>query len=104
MAAGRRAGLYAGYSNGKGIFVPAGTAVELYATTLHYAPCQADEHGFRCSVILPRGTNGELKEKPVVRCGEEKLMTAVNKWLIGHAQGGLSGDCFIGLKGENLTV
>lgn len=88
----------------KAFFVPAGTAVELYATTLHYAPCQADEHGFRCSVILPRGTNGELKEKPVVRCGEEKLTTAVNKWLIGHAQGGLSGDCFIGLKGENLTV
>ena len=26
-------------------FVPAGTAVELYATTLHYAPCSAQEGG-----------------------------------------------------------
>lgn len=30
-------------ANAEGFFVPAGTAVELYATTLHYAPCQASE-------------------------------------------------------------
>ena len=35
--------------------VPAGTAVEMYATTLHYAPCMTSEKGFRCVVILPRG-------------------------------------------------
>ena len=34
-------------------FVPAGTAVELYATTLHYAPFQVKEDGFRCVIVLP---------------------------------------------------
>ena len=33
----------------KAFRVPAGTAVELYATTLHYAPCHAHEGGFRCA-------------------------------------------------------
>lgn len=44
-------------------FVPAGTGVELYATTLHYAPCTAQEGGFRCVVVLPKGTNEELHLK-----------------------------------------
>ena len=35
--------------------VPAGTLVEVYATTLHYAPCQAEKDGsFRVLVALPR--------------------------------------------------
>lgn len=88
----------------KAFFVPAGTMVEVYGTTLHYAPCQADEKGFRCVVVLPRGTNAELKKKPEVRCGEEKLLAAVNKWLIGHEEGGLPEGSFIGLKGDNLMV
>ncbi len=88
----------------KAFYVPAGTMVELYGTTLHYAPCQTDERGFRCVIVLPRGTNEELKRKPEVHCGEEKLLTAVNKWLIGHAEGGLPEGSFLGLKGENLTV
>ena len=29
---------------------------------------------------------------------------AVNKWLIGHAEGGLPEGSFIGLKGENIEV
>ena len=39
--------------------VPAGTAVELYATTLHYAPCSADDGGFQVGIVLPaHRTNG----------------------------------------------
>ena len=41
--------------------VPAGTVIEVYATTLHYAPCTAEgESGFRCVVVLPAGTNTDL--------------------------------------------
>ena len=40
--------------------VPAGNAVEVYATTLHYAPCHVKETGFQCVVVLPKGTNTEL--------------------------------------------
>ena len=87
--------------------VPAGTAVELYATTLHYAPCGVDNKGFQVAVILPRGTNFELTTehaKCPVCGGEDALITAANKWLIGHEEGGLPKGSFIGLKGKNLNV
>ena len=83
--------------------VPAGTAVEVYATTLHYAPCHVKDEGFRCVIVLPRDTN--LDMEPVeVKDPEDRLLFARNKWLIGHAQGGLPEGAFIGLKGENLSV
>ena len=83
--------------------VPAGTAVEVYATTLHYAPCHVKDEGFRCVIVLPRDTN--LDMEPVeVKDPEDRLLFARNKWLIGHAQGGLPEGVFIGLKGENLSV
>lgn len=83
-------------------YMPAGTAVELYATTLHYAPCSVHEDGFRCVIVLPKGTNGELTFTPADH-GENRLLTAVNKWLIAHEEAGIEG-AFCGLKGENLTV
>ncbi len=83
-------------------FVPAKTAVELYATTLHYAPCTAKEGGFRCVIILPEGTNTELTF-PIGENGEDRLITAKNKWLIAHEEAGIEG-AFCGLKGENITL
>ena len=82
--------------------VPAGTAVELYATTLHYAPCHVKEGGFQVAVILPAGTNYPLEETHAN--GEDALITAKNKWLIGHAEGGLPEGSFLGLKGKNLDI
>lgn len=89
--------------------VPAGVAVEVYATTLHYAPCDVDNKGFKVAVILPKGTNYPLKTAHTkVENGkapnEDALITAVNKWLIGHAEGGLDEGTFIGLKGKNLCL
>ena len=83
--------------------VPAGTAVEVYATTLHYAPCHVKDEGFRCVIVLPRDTNLVLATVEV-KDPEDRLLFARNKWLIGHAQGGLPEGAFIGLKGENLSV
>lgn len=82
--------------------LPAGTGVELYATTLHYAPCTAQEGGFRCVIVLPKGTNEELTFVPAKE-GESHLLTAVNKWLIAHEDAQIKG-AFCGLKGENLEV
>lgn len=89
--------------------VPAGTAVEIYATTLHYAPCHVEDGGFQVAVVLPKGTNYELKAAHAkVENGkapnEDALLAAVNKWLIGHAEGGLPEGSFLGLKGENLSL
>lgn len=88
--------------NAEAFFVPAGTAVELYATTLHYAPCTAQEGGFRCVIILPKGTNEECTF-PTEKTGENRLLAAVNKWLIAHEEAEIPG-AFCGLKGKNLTV
>lgn len=97
-----REGDYYDTSLAEAFFVPAGTAVELYATTLHYAPCSAGAGGFRCVIVLPRGTNEELPFHPEAT-GENRLLTAVNKWLIAHEEAGIEG-AFCGLKGENITV
>lgn len=83
--------------------VKAGTAVELYATTLHYAPCNVEASGFRDVIVLPKGTNYPLRACHDVT-GEDKLLAATNKWLIGHAEGGLSEGSFLGLKGKNISV
>ena len=82
--------------------VPAGVAVELYATTLHYAPCNAEKTGFRGIVVLPKGTNYDLDKKPC-KTPEDKLITHVNKWLIAHEDAKIAG-AFNGLKGENITL
>lgn len=83
-------------------FLPKGTAVELYATTLHYAPCSVDGAGFQVAIVLPKDTNLPLDEKH--EGWEDQLITAKNKWLIGHAEGGLPEGSHIGLIGENISV
>lgn len=82
--------------------LPAGTAVEVYATTLHYAPCSAAEDGFRVVIVLPKGTNTDKPELEMLT-PEDKLMTARNKWLIAHPDAHIEG-AFEGLKGENITI
>lgn len=94
------------YDSGKmeAFLVPAGTAVEVYATTLHYAPCHVEEGGFRCVVILPKGTNTDLEPFGETAEGEDRLLFAKNKWLIGHEEGGLPSQAYIGISGENLSI
>ncbi|URZ17261.1 DUF4867 family protein [Clostridium felsineum] len=84
--------------------VPAGTIIEVYATTLHYAPCNCKEDGFRCVVVLPKDTNLSLENK-FEKVEEDALLFAKNKWLIAHKDSGLDKDgAFIGLVGENISV
>jgi hypothetical protein len=84
--------------------VPAGAVIEVFATTLHYAPCHVEESGFRCVVILPKGTNQELEPLGEMVYEEDRLLFAKNKWLIGHEEGGLPEEAYIGITGENLAV
>lgn len=89
----------------KAFRVPAGVAVELYATTLHYAPCHTEEAvGFRVAVALPRGTN---TEKPAIRPlhEEDVRLFARNKWLLAHPQSFEAAQgAYVGLKGENIDL
>lgn len=83
--------------------LPPGRGVELYATTLHYAPCTLAEGGFQVAIVLPRGTNSPLKEAHTAP-GEDSHLTAVNKWLLGHPEGGLPEGSPMGLVGRNLNL
>ena len=84
--------------------VPAGCAVELYATTLHYAPCSLVKEGFQVAIVLAKGTNEEAP-KVTGDLGEDRLLAARNKWLIAHKESGLGeGGAFVGLKGGNLKT
>lgn len=83
-------------------FVPKGTMIECYATTLHYAPCGDRENGFRCVVILPKGTNLEVENKPEY-VKEDTLLAAKNKWLITHKDANIK-ESFVGLIGDNISV
>lgn len=85
--------------------VPAGVLVEIYASTLHYAPCNgASGQGFRVMVALPRGTNGPKPEITPVN-DEDKRLWACNKWLLAHAD---SSEAKQGapvlLTGENIDI
>ena len=96
-------------ANIEAFYLPAKMGVELYATTLHYAPCSVNGQGFQVAIVLPKGTNYPLEgEHAAVKdnkaSNEDALITATNKWLIGHAEGGLDEGAFLGLKGKNLNV
>ena len=91
-------------ANVKAFCAPAGVAVEVYATTLHYAPCQVSEEGFRVAVVLPRGTN---TEKAVFTAGNEEdtWLTARNKWLLAHPESTeAKSGAHIGLTGKNIDI
>ena len=82
--------------------VPAGTGIEIYGTTLHYAPCGVDGNGFKAIVVLPQGTNTDLMTCHT-KSYDDKLLTAKNKWLIAHEEAGIEG-AVCGLKGENIDL
>ena len=89
----------------KAFRVPAGVPVEVYATTLHYAPCHVSEaEGFRVAVVLPRGTNTAVPgAKPLNE--EDAWLTARNKWLLAHPESDEGkGGAHIGLKGINIDI
>lgn len=89
----------------KAFKVPKGVMVEVYATALHYAPCQASkDSGFQVLVGLPKGTNVGM---PSFTPGnqEDKLMTATNKWLLAHKESSEAADgAWVGITGENIDI
>ena len=88
----------------KAFRVPAGIAVEVYGTTLHYAPCQTAETGFRVAIVLPKGTN-TAKPDFAPQSEEDRWMTARNKWLLAHPDSGeAKTGAHIGLTGKNIDI
>ena len=89
----------------KAFFVPKGVMVEVYATTLHYAPCHADPaKGFRVLVGLPLNTNTDYRPVNAANVADSTIW-ARNKWLLAHPE---SSEAAQGAKallvGENIDI
>ena len=91
-------------------YVPKGTIVQVYETTLHYAPGNAvkngdvSKEGFRVIIVLPKDTNTE-KPKIVEKNLNDKLLWARNKWLIAHPDSSEAKQgAFVGLTGININI
>lgn len=84
---------------------PAHVLLEIYATTLHYAPCHTDaQRGFRVLVALPKGTN--LEKPPISDMGgDDRLLWARNKWLLAHPDTDeAKAGAYVGLIGTNIDI
>lgn len=82
-------------------FVEKGTIIEVYATTLHFCPCEVSKDGFGCVVGLPKGTNTSLDVE-----NDDKLLFRKNKWLIAHNdnEGLTSKGVNKGISGKNIEI
>lgn len=89
----------------KGFYLPPRAAVEIRPEVLHFAPCRVQEAGFRCLVVLPRGTNAPLEQVDAALPGEEGLLWMQNKWMTCHPDSPQARKgAFVGIEGENLQV
>ena len=84
---------------------PAGVLVEVYATTLHYAPCSAKKGaGFRVLIVLPLGTNGPRPEISP-KNEEDRRLWACKKWLLAHRESSEAAQgAPVLLEGVNLDI
>lgn len=81
-------------------YVPAGTVVECFATTLHYTPCKVDDTGFKTVVLLPKGTNEPMEGLP------KGILMRTNKWFIAHVDNTakIEAGNYPGLTGKMIEI
>ena len=110
-------------------FVPKGTAIEMYQTTLHLSPLRVGDEGFKAIVILPRGTNTPLDEGEIQMRSQQReqllatedtmtaqdsaladqetmLLLQRNKWVIAHPDREplIRQGAYPGVTGENKEL
>lgn len=85
----------------KAFYLPKGTVAEVYATSLHFCPCEVESSGFGCMVALPEGTNVPLDGTP-----SDPLLFRKNKWLLSHVdnEGLIARGAVAGITGENYEI
>lgn len=85
----------------KAFYVEKGEVLEVYATTLHFCPCEVLKSGFGAVVILPVGTNVPLEGEY-----EDKIMFRKNKWILSHVdnQALIDRGVVAGVTGENYII
>lgn len=85
----------------KAFYLPKGTAVEVYSTSLHFCPCQVNDSGFGCVVGLPEGTNTPLETEV-----KDKMLFRKNKWIISHVENTplIEKGVVAGITGKNFEI
>ncbi len=88
-------------STAKAFYVEQGEIIEVYATSLHFCPCEVSKSGFGCVVALPVGTNVPLEKE-----ASDKLLFRKNKWIFAHInnEGLIARGVLPGITGENHEV
>ena len=86
----------------EGFFVPSNTAVEIFSSTMHLAPCKTSDEGFKSIIILPLHTNFALEHS----LRNSSMLYKKNKWLIAHKENTslLEAGVKANLLGENIEV
>jgi hypothetical protein len=87
-------------------YAPAGAVVELSPWNVHYAPIHCVAGGsFATLVYLPRLTNEPLPFA-VPAVGENRLLFAVNKWLLAHPSVAAlrEAGAYAGLVGDDIVI
>lgn len=99
MALGRRSDVvdfkYDPSKDAELYFIPAGTAIEMYGGTLHYAPFKVNPEGFKFVVMLPEGANEEL---PTEKTFDNPRIEKKSNWFFGYDNESMIGDT-ITIKG-----
>lgn len=88
-------------SSFKAFYLPKGTVAEIYATSLHFCPCETEKDGFGCVVGLPTETNTPLD----ITC-DNPLLFRKNKWIIAHEQNSalINKGVVSGITGTNFEI
>lgn len=99
-------GNYIDTKDARAFFLGKGEVVELYQTSMHYAPCKVHVSGFKCGVILSRSTNVLTNIVDIKAEGEHRLLFKQNTWLVVHPDFKEFVDmgAFPGITGENTKI
>lgn len=107
MVLGKREQMVDGYFNAQEdarlFYIPAGSIIEMYSTTLHYSPCKVHESGFGIIVILIEESNTPLKDSFESR---NKQIVKINKFQMVHKsrKDKIEQGIKIGLLGELIKI
>lgn len=88
-------------SKAEAFYLEEGDTIEMFATTLHYCPCQVSDNGFSSVVLLPQNTNTPLETKVA-----DNLLFMKNKWLICHDENKelIQDGAYPGIHGKNYQI
>ena len=86
----------------KAFFVPKGTGIEIYATTLHYQPMHIDDDGYHVATVQPYGTGARNPDFISKDTQEDKLNIGRNSWLMAHPHTEDADYRYVGLTGRKI--